>query len=540
MACKRGGDEASRESSKSPSITDALLFTTMCIIGLSVEIQVKDGSTYSGIFHTACVEKGYGIVLKKAKKIGKGKHDTNLALGAFVDTLVVLSGDLVQLIVKEFSFPAEGIAGSISGGNVEASIGDPKTKIVDEEIKIDSESLTSVAVNSAGKIDQNEGQECLPNPSKNGDEKVNEEIDVQKVPAKHHVNMHQIGNNIQDSIFLAKADATSNLPNLSVKGSQVRKCRALGEESDHIHEMGHEVHCLSPRSNMSGPDDLAGPPVRQEASVNKVPCSTSSVSDANVSAVSTSSTLSSDIRGSSYPNILPSPDTSIHGMKTTGNITAKVSKLNPSARVFSPSFANFRLATTTTPTVVNPNYIPSSVPVMPNAVVPSVFEVSPFTGHSSLPRKLVPYSNLSPGNSGIVTQYVHPVVGHAAARLEPIRVGSPYQPVQVGPTYMSSNPQSVMAGRLDQLVYVHPLPQAAIQGQPVISQGVPHPILNPFQASMQKLQGTVSQFCATPPIIAGGDQPLVMPSHVPYSQPFPAVRPIMVPCANRMFISKFQ
>lgn len=40
---------------------DALLFTTMCMIGLPVEVQVKDGSVYSGIFHTASVDGEYGV-----------------------------------------------------------------------------------------------------------------------------------------------------------------------------------------------------------------------------------------------------------------------------------------------------------------------------------------------------------------------------------------------------------------------------------------------------------------------------------------------
>jgi hypothetical protein len=39
-------------------------------------------------------------VLKKARKIAKGKDDANLCLGAFVDTLIVFPDDLVQVIAK--------------------------------------------------------------------------------------------------------------------------------------------------------------------------------------------------------------------------------------------------------------------------------------------------------------------------------------------------------------------------------------------------------------------------------------------------------
>lgn len=45
----------------SSSLSEALLFATMCIIGLPVDVYVKDGSVYSGIFYTASVEKDYGM-----------------------------------------------------------------------------------------------------------------------------------------------------------------------------------------------------------------------------------------------------------------------------------------------------------------------------------------------------------------------------------------------------------------------------------------------------------------------------------------------
>lgn len=49
------------ETNNSFSLSEALIFATMCIIGLPVEVHVKDGSVYSGIFYTASVEKDYGI-----------------------------------------------------------------------------------------------------------------------------------------------------------------------------------------------------------------------------------------------------------------------------------------------------------------------------------------------------------------------------------------------------------------------------------------------------------------------------------------------
>ena len=41
-----------------------------------------------------------GIVLKKARMIKKGKCNSNIAKGEVIDTLVILSGDFVQLVAK--------------------------------------------------------------------------------------------------------------------------------------------------------------------------------------------------------------------------------------------------------------------------------------------------------------------------------------------------------------------------------------------------------------------------------------------------------
>ncbi|XP_078175763.1 uncharacterized protein LOC144569339 isoform X2 [Carex rostrata] len=88
------------------TLGEALVFTMLCIVGLQVEVQVKDGSVYSGIFHSA--NFSHGVVLKKARKIGEGKRGTNVPLESFLDTLVILSQDFVQLIVKDFALTSEG------------------------------------------------------------------------------------------------------------------------------------------------------------------------------------------------------------------------------------------------------------------------------------------------------------------------------------------------------------------------------------------------------------------------------------------------
>jgi hypothetical protein len=52
--------------------------------------------------------------------------------------------------------------------------------------------------------------------------------------------------------------------------------------------------------------------------------------------------------------------------------------------------------------------------------------------------------------------------------------------------------------------------------------------------------GQTLQLCVAPPFVAGGQQPFVMPSHIPFLQPpIPAIRPIPVPGSNTLFNTKF-
>ena len=64
MGCRNGGEFQTQEDerrSSSSIVNDALLLTTMCIIGFPVDVHIKDGSVYSGIFHTASVDDHYGM-----------------------------------------------------------------------------------------------------------------------------------------------------------------------------------------------------------------------------------------------------------------------------------------------------------------------------------------------------------------------------------------------------------------------------------------------------------------------------------------------
>jgi hypothetical protein len=220
---------------------------------------------------------------------------------------------------------------------------------------------------------------------------------------------------------------------------------------------------------------------------------------------------------------------------TSSKTNAKEFKLNPCAKVFSPSFASSRQAHAAAPPV-NSNYISHCAPEVPTGI--PVYEPKSAPGVSSLSNK-IHCSNLSPANYAISPQYVQSVVGHNASRLDPARIGTPYHPMQMGASYNSPSPQHVMTGKFSPVVYVHPISQDAIHGTPIGSQGWPRPVmLNSYQASMQKFQGNAPVYLA-PQVMATGNLPLEVPSPAPLVQPFQAIHPIMVPAASSMIPGKY-
>ncbi|XP_057771030.1 polyadenylate-binding protein-interacting protein 4-like isoform X2 [Salvia miltiorrhiza] len=99
------GDTATsfnRESHESNSC-DRLIYLTTCLIGHQVEVQVHDGSVFSGIFH-AISGDDYGVILKMAYsvKIGsQGKKNISDSSKPPSKTLIIPARDLVQVIAKD-------------------------------------------------------------------------------------------------------------------------------------------------------------------------------------------------------------------------------------------------------------------------------------------------------------------------------------------------------------------------------------------------------------------------------------------------------
>lgn len=85
------------------------------------------------------------------------------------------------------------------------------------------------------------------------------------------------------------------------------------------------------------------------------------------------------------------------------------SKLNPSAKIFTPSVTNLRPLPTAVPNIVSPSQMLNNLPVMPVAASQLGTEMSSLASHVTVPSKLVPYNNIIATHTGLGTHYTRPV-----------------------------------------------------------------------------------------------------------------------------------
>ncbi|GJS92220.1 polyadenylate-binding protein-interacting protein 3-like protein isoform X1 [Tanacetum coccineum] len=102
---KGGDDNPSRER---------LVFLTSCLIGHPVEVQVIDGSVYSGIFHATNAENDFGVILKMACLTKAGSSQVHKSILDFVNktptkTLIIPSRQLVQIVGKSVPVTKDGL-----------------------------------------------------------------------------------------------------------------------------------------------------------------------------------------------------------------------------------------------------------------------------------------------------------------------------------------------------------------------------------------------------------------------------------------------
>ncbi|XP_043704837.1 polyadenylate-binding protein-interacting protein 4-like [Telopea speciosissima] len=97
---------------------DRLIYLTTCLIGHRVEVQVKNGTIFSGIFHATGAEKDFGVILKMARLIKDGSFRGQKSLFDSTSkppskTLIIPAKELVQIIAKGVPLSGDGLANGL-------------------------------------------------------------------------------------------------------------------------------------------------------------------------------------------------------------------------------------------------------------------------------------------------------------------------------------------------------------------------------------------------------------------------------------------
>ncbi|PNY13379.1 hypothetical protein L195_g010032, partial [Trifolium pratense] len=384
----------------------SMLFITMSIIGLPVDVHVKDGSVYSGIFHTASFDAGFGVVLKQARMTKKGKGLSNVGNEVLVDTLVVLADDLVQVVAKEVALTVDAVGGKMTGDCEEAVTLEVRSS---ENRPVDAEQV-------------NQSRQAGDNNSKGKPDDRRQKLEFNKKNDAKIQSLHS-GHESDTCLRRVKADKASD------QSSETERS--------------------------TSPDSTC-----------------------------THSTISEDLKEAS--NNFPAKfieKSAPRGKDRTNN--AKEFKLNPAAKVFSPSFLYPNSASPAVPTAANmvympnscaaanmvyipnnspaanmvyiPNsspaanmvYIPNTSPPVPVATIQPEVGFNTFASQPSVPTKISQNGNLTVGNAGSGSQFS-----------QPLPYAAHYPPVLSEPAYLQpTNSPAVMVGRSAQFVYVQQVAQ---------------------------------------------------------------------------------
>ncbi|KAK1416909.1 hypothetical protein QVD17_26028 [Tagetes erecta] len=102
-----GIQTGNKGGTESPS-RDRVVYVSTCLIGHQVEVQVIDGSWFTGILHATNAEKDFGIILKMARatKAGSSRGQKNISDSVQKPpskTLIVPAKELVQILAKSVS-----------------------------------------------------------------------------------------------------------------------------------------------------------------------------------------------------------------------------------------------------------------------------------------------------------------------------------------------------------------------------------------------------------------------------------------------------
>lgn len=517
----RGGFSTEEERA-----SDMLVFTTMCIIGHNVDVFVKDGSIFSGIFYTISPNEDYSIVLKKARIVKKGNCVANVGNKVVIETLVVKAQDLVQVVSKGVLQAADGGAGNASTNDIGATSGANSTVSVEKAAH-----TTHIGKHTGNKKRNNRSRSSAR--SRNGvvdcsTPKGTEDSGV----ASNTRNAGRGGSRQKRGDYEEKSEYRKEHKILEVQGS-ISTLDAPETQSNVVSEIPEEI------TSKVLPSDVNDSSFCLDVKINGH--EVAPISETMPSGVS--SAISATIKATSEMHLSTLAPTKMATQKISSlNKNAKEFKLNPGAKTFSPSSAHQRSVTPVVPAATSVAYITETSPVVSISTAQPEVEINPYV--SPMAVKYVPYGGLVSSNGGTEMQYSQPAVGHLGSRTQPVRYASQYHPVQAGTTYVHPTSQNLMVGRLGPLVYVHPMSNDVVQGAPTFSQVSNIPLFSPHQMHLPKHQGSTAaqslQWCSSPPYLAAGQQPFAVPSHIPISQPhFPVIRPIPVSGTNGFLGSKF-
>ncbi|KAI3991850.1 hypothetical protein MKX01_012795 [Papaver californicum] len=98
---------------------DRLIYLATCLIGHQVEVYVRNGSVFSGIFHSRN-EKDFGIILKMARLVkdgsGRGQNfDPDIITVPPSKTLIIPAKELVQVLAKDVSVVGNDVGKGLQG-----------------------------------------------------------------------------------------------------------------------------------------------------------------------------------------------------------------------------------------------------------------------------------------------------------------------------------------------------------------------------------------------------------------------------------------
>ncbi|EFJ36790.1 hypothetical protein SELMODRAFT_437867 [Selaginella moellendorffii] len=494
----------------------------MCLVGQFVEVQLKDGSVFSGIFHTANMDKDFGVVLKMARltkeaggKSGKGDAVKQAARKPPTKSLIIYAKDLVQIDAKDVSLTGEYLPNGRSRENKNELLTDSfisqNRRDTERELKPwkpDSEAPRNLGLDTTFQNSWNRNWDQFEtNKALFGVETTfDEELYTTKLEKGPQTRERE-----REASRLAReieGDSTRNNHLAEDRGVSDAELDTLDEESrfssvlrSHTEGDGEDDHHKaanswneetfgsvsgSTESNVSTPTAVERPlqDSSQQVPATSSPRSSASASDAGLQALNLNTSVSEEVLSPIKPaapkaSESPSPEieadrpstpaapASAANNSATGNKksllnpNAKEFKLNPNAKVFTPSFPPARPASPINP---SPIYVPAGVPVAPMQGMP-VYMQQP-----GQPAQYTQYNNTMAATGVTTSPYIQPSATFIPGPAGPPIKLPPQTQAQVGASpygqqqairYMPPTMQPTPA-------YPHPnqYPQQVIYGQP--------------------------------------------------------------------------